>query len=119
VSKSELEVIDGIPCRKVESTWSEKAKANRARRWTKWYYQEKLEMANDLGCVELAVLTILQHRAFKSGSDTIKLGNRTLGALGFSGYQKLRVLRRLEQSGHLDIVDMSPATVVKIRWKWR
>jgi hypothetical protein len=115
----EIEIIDGIPCRRVESKWSNKTKANRPQRWTKWYYEEKLQMAKELGCVELAVITILQHRAFKSGSDTIKLGNQTLGALGFSGYQKLRVLRRLERGGHLEIVEMSPSSVVKIRWKWR
>jgi len=116
---SEIEIVDGIPCRRLESKWSGKAKANRAQQWTKWYYQEKLQMAKDLGCAELAVVTILQQRAFKSSSDTIKLGNQTLGALGFSKYQKLRVLRKLEQSGHLEIVEMSTSTVVKIRWRWR
>jgi adenine C2-methylase RlmN of 23S rRNA A2503 and tRNA A37 len=119
VRERDAEIIDGIPCRKLESNWSGKAKAYRAQQWTKWYYEEKLRIAKDLVCVELAVVTILQQRAFKSGSDTVKFGNRTLGALGFSGYQKLRVLRRLEQSGHLEIVEMSPSTVVKIRWKWR
>lgn len=75
--------------------------------WDKAYVDASLELARDINCPELAVVTLLRQRTnynlAHGKGEWVELGNKTLDELGISKHQKYRVLEKMVAAGWVEV----------------
>ena len=99
-----LEMWDGIPM-VIEKGQLSGRQSRRTYKWTRYEYQEQLELAKLTRIALLAVLAEL-HRLYFIAWDKrapIKFGSTVLRSLGFNHHDKIRSLQALERAGWITV----------------
>jgi hypothetical protein len=99
-----LEMWDGIPM-VIEKGQLLDRQSRKKYKWTRYEYQEQLELAKLTRDALLAVLAELHRLHFLAWNKKapIKFGNSVLRFLGFNHHDKIRALQALEKAGWITV----------------